>query len=175
MRDHCTVENQFFGCAKISPRGLVPPRTSEHKPVTAYINVAHLRELRLIMSSRRLAARRISVLLEPRTRSSLQHGYHVGNVKPRPSIQWRIKALEYIKPLATYATSTGQRLDVQRLRTDVDKRARIGFYTLSHQQGALSIKPDKADAIIAEFLAQTKNMDHASNVKQLVASVFCLM
>lgn len=124
------------------------------------------------MSSTKLASRRVSTLFDPRTHCSLHHVPHIGKVKRRPSSLWRKEALEYIKPLAAYSTSTGRRLDVQTLRIDVDKRARTGFFTLNHQQGVLTIKPDKADAIIEDFLARKKKMDHASNVKELVASVF---
>lgn len=63
-----------------------------------------------------------------------------------------------------YAT---QRLDVVRLRADVDQRARSGFYQLSRVQGALRLAPDKANAIYKEFLSHKDRRDHGANVRQL--------
>lgn len=71
-----------------------------------------------------------------------------------------------------YATAPRQRLDVQKLRTDVDERARLGFYALNQQQGALHMDRVKANSIAKEFLAKQKTMDHGSNIKQLASSVF---
>ena len=71
-----------------------------------------------------------------------------------------------------YATSRGLKLDVQRLRHDVDERARLGFYTLAKQQGALLMERDVANAIVKEFLAKQNTVDPASNIKQLASSVF---
>jgi hypothetical protein len=67
-----------------------------------------------------------------------------------------------------YAT---QRLDVQRLRADVDKRARNGFYKLSKMQGALAkIEPRTADAIVNDFVAHRASKDPASNIRYLAKS-----
>jgi hypothetical protein len=70
------------------------------------------------------------------------------------------------------ATSTGQKLDVERLRRDVDEKARLGFYTLNQQQGALHMDRVKANSIAKEFLAKQNTMDYGSNVKHLSSSVF---
>lgn len=70
-----------------------------------------------------------------------------------------------------YATSPGQKLDVQRLRKDVDERARLGFYALSQKQGALLMDRVKANSIAKEFLAKQKTADNRSNVKHLASSV----
>lgn len=67
-----------------------------------------------------------------------------------------------------YAT---QKLDVQRLRADVDKRARNGFYKLSKMQGALAkIEPRTADAIVSDFVAHRATKDPASNIRYLAKS-----
>ncbi|KAH6200103.1 hypothetical protein HBI53_156660 [Parastagonospora nodorum] len=66
-----------------------------------------------------------------------------------------------------YATSSGQRHDVQRYRKDVDERGRLGYYVLSKQQGALHMESAKANAIVKEFLAKQKTMDHRSNIQHL--------
>jgi len=63
-----------------------------------------------------------------------------------------------------YAT---QRLDVARLRDDVDQRARSGFYQLCKAQAALKIAPDKANAIYKEFIAHRNKLGHSANVRQL--------
>lgn len=60
---------------------------------------------------------------------------------------------------------------MQRLRTDVDERARLGFYALSQQQGALLMDRVKANSIAKEFFVNQKNMDDASNIKRLASSV----
>jgi hypothetical protein len=64
-----------------------------------------------------------------------------------------------------------QRLDVQRLRADVDKTARKGFYQLSKMQGALAkIEPRTAEAIVQDFVAHKTTKDHASNIRYLAKS-----
>jgi hypothetical protein len=74
-----------------------------------------------------------------------------------------------------YATSSGQRHDVQRYRKDVDERGRLGYYILSKQQGALHMESAKANAIVKEFLAKQKTMDHRSNIQHLATSVSLLI
>jgi hypothetical protein len=74
-----------------------------------------------------------------------------------------------------YATASGQKLDLPRIRADVDERSRIGFYALSQQQGSLLMDRVKANSIAKEFLARKKTMDHGSNVKGLASSAFYLM
>ena len=70
-----------------------------------------------------------------------------------------------------YATQT---FDAKRARADVDKRSRIGFYTLSKQQRTLRMDANTADSIVSDFLHQKSNMDHGSNIRRLAKSVFCL-
>ena len=62
------------------------------------------------------------------------------------------------------------KLDVQRLRVDVDKRARNGFYTLMKQQGPLSLQPSTADAIINDFIHHTDNKEYGPLVQSLAKS-----
>ncbi|KAF2821285.1 hypothetical protein CC86DRAFT_410988 [Ophiobolus disseminans] len=68
-----------------------------------------------------------------------------------------------------YATPVAQKLDVKRLRHDIDERARLGFYTLTKKQGALLMERDVANAIVKEFLAKQNTMDHSSNVRHLTS------
>jgi hypothetical protein len=79
-----------------------------------------------------------------------------------------------IKSSSQIRSYAAQKLDVQRLRKDVDARARLGFYELSKQQGAFSKKMEKgiADSIYKDFLAQKSTMDHGKNVLRLAKSVF---
>lgn len=74
-----------------------------------------------------------------------------------------------------YATSSGQRHDVQRYRKDVDERGRLGYYILSKQQGALHMESAKANSIVKEFVAKQKTTDHRSNVQHLATSVSLLI
>jgi hypothetical protein len=64
------------------------------------------------------------------------------------------------------------RLDGPRARADVDARARLGFYTMNKQQGALKMEPHTAQSIYHDFMAQKDRMDHASNVLRLAKSAF---
>jgi hypothetical protein len=67
------------------------------------------------------------------------------------------------------------KLDVQRFRRDVDTRARLGFYTLSKQQGALGpLEPHTADSIYKDFITQKDKIDHGSNVLRLAKSTLCM-
>jgi hypothetical protein len=83
----------------------------------------------------------------------------------------RIRFTRIDGPRRTYAASSGQKLDVKRARKDVDERARIGFYALGQQQGALKMDRVKANSIAKEFLAKQNTMDHGSNIKHLSSSV----
>ncbi|KAF1935687.1 hypothetical protein EJ02DRAFT_360970 [Clathrospora elynae] len=71
------------------------------------------------------------------------------------------------RAIAQRRNYAAQKLDVQRLRTDVDARARLGFYTLSKQQGTIKMEPHTADSIYKDFLAQKNKMDHGSNIQRL--------
>lgn len=74
-----------------------------------------------------------------------------------------------------YATAPRQRLDVQRLRADVDERGRLGLYTLTKRQGVLNMERDVANGIFKEFLTMRKILEPSSIVKQLATSVFCVI
>lgn len=80
---------------------------------------------------------------------------------------WRAEATSNPIVRRGYAT---QRFDAKRARVDVDKRARVGFYTLSKQQGALKMDANTADSIVADFLHQKSNMEHGSNIQRLAQS-----
>ena len=84
-----------------------------------------------------------------------------------PKSKLRVNAPRNSISKRDYAT---QILDVQRLRVDVDKRARLGFYTLNKKQDVLKIEAHTADAIITDFLAQRSNLDHGSNIRRLATS-----
>ena len=63
-----------------------------------------------------------------------------------------------------------QRFDAPRARADVDERSRLGFYTLSNQQGVLKMEPRLAQSLYADFVAHKGKMDHGVNVLRLVKS-----
>lgn len=72
----------------------------------------------------------------------------------------------------TYATAPRKKLDVKRMRAEVDERARIGYYTLTRKEGVLHIDPAKANSIVKEFLHNEKDIKPAENIKRLSTSVF---
>jgi hypothetical protein len=67
----------------------------------------------------------------------------------------------------TYA----QKLDVTRLRADVDKKARVGWYKLTKQQKILLLEPDVAEAIYNDFLAHKDRKDYGKLIKQFMTSL----
>ncbi|KAF2852597.1 hypothetical protein T440DRAFT_392126 [Plenodomus tracheiphilus IPT5] len=69
-----------------------------------------------------------------------------------------------------YAT---RRLDVVKLRADVDQRSRDGFYRLSKSQGSLQLEADKANAIYKDFLAHESKYDHGGHVIRLAKKYAC--
>lgn len=96
-----------------------------------------------------------------------------GNVTPTPlkRPEWQVKSP--VKGLRqTYATAPRQKLDVKRLRTEVDERARVGYYTLTKKQGVMHIDPATANSIAKEFLNNEKKMEPVENIKRLSASAF---
>lgn len=70
----------------------------------------------------------------------------------------------------SYATK--QRIDGQRARADADARGRLGFYTLTKQQGIHNIEPHTAMSIYDDFVAHKKTMAHGKNVLRIVNSGF---
>jgi hypothetical protein len=89
--------------------------------------------------------------------------------------KWQPRTSRSIISSREYATVPRQKLDVQRLRLDVDERARLGFYTLVKTQGALKIERDVANAVIKEFTARQTTIDHSSNIKSLASSALYLL
>ena len=81
--------------------------------------------------------------------------------QPRTGVQFHSRS---------YATK--QRLDGPRARADVDERSRLGFYTLTKQQGFLNMEPRTAQSIYQDFVANKSKIDHGDNVLRLVESVF---
>jgi hypothetical protein len=128
------------------------------------------------MSSSRLAthtARSLSTARPCVFCHSRQYAQTCGNAATTPSMRPSGRAIT--GRIRAYATNSGQKLDVQRLRVDIDEKGRLGFYTLSQQQGALLMDRVKANSIAKEFLAREKTMDHGSNIKGLASSAFCLV
>jgi len=64
------------------------------------------------------------------------------------------------------------KLDGPRLRSDVDARARLGFYTITKQQAILHIEPHTAQSIYEDFVAHKDKMDYGSHVRRIVQSGF---
>jgi hypothetical protein len=79
----------------------------------------------------------------------------------RQKTSTRIQSREY---------ATKQRFDSARARADVDERSRLGFYTLTKQQGALKMEPHTAQSLYQDFVAHKSKMDHGTNVLRLVES-----
>jgi hypothetical protein len=122
------------------------------------------------MPPSRLASRSARALthLEPcticRLRQSPLAAHRNGAAKPLPlSSRHAINT-----QLRNHATRTT--LDGRRARTEVDARARLGFYTL--QKKLLNMEPHIAQSIYHDFIAQKSNMDHGTNVLRLTKSVF---
>jgi hypothetical protein len=127
-----------------------------------------------MMASPRLLLRPAGTLKNIQPCIFCQSRQFVRNVHPdsaRKPFHWST-AKTFITSSAAYATSPGQRPNVERLRIDVDKHARVGFYTLNRQQRALLTDENTAESIFTDFVAQQNNMDHGSNIKRLAASVF---
>jgi len=66
------------------------------------------------------------------------------------------------------------KLDVKRLRQDVDERSRLGFYGLSKLQGVLLYERDVANAIYNEFASKHKTANLTTLMTQLSSSTFNL-
>lgn len=124
------------------------------------------------MAAQRLTMRptqmlpRIELCIFCRMRPSLNkvQGFRLTNERAR-----RARSNDTIR---FYAAAAGQRYDTKRYRADVDKRARLGLYTLTKREGILKMQPHKADAIYTDFVAQKNNLDPGSNIKRLATSAF---
>jgi hypothetical protein len=120
------------------------------------------------MSSSRLLARSVSSIARSdvcafcHTRQQLLIGRN--NILQQPT-----RAVQPNVFRRTYA----QKLDVKRLRTDVDKRARVGWYTLLRQSGPVLPAADKAEAIYNDFVAHKDKKDYWKLIKQFTTSPSC--
>jgi hypothetical protein len=166
------VESPKFLTRQDFTRIFVAPRTPE---ICSCFTVVQrpLFPTNYTMSSSRLVARSADVLRAERLCvfcNLRQHSIYVN--APRPSFQpiRRARRTGIVSLDRAYATSASQKLDGQRLRKDVDERARLGFYALSQKQGALLMDRVKANSIAKEFLARQKTTDNHSNVKQMATS-----
>ncbi|KAF2993738.1 hypothetical protein E8E13_000439 [Curvularia kusanoi] len=61
-----------------------------------------------------------------------------------------------------------QKLDVKRLRADVDRKNRMGFYQLSRREKILLLEPDVAEAMYNEFVNRKDKANLSSCVKTLL-------
>ncbi|XPT03320.1 hypothetical protein M3J09_012414 [Ascochyta lentis] len=113
------------------------------------------------MSSSRLLARSASSIVRPdvcvfcRARQLLP-------VNCNSAFRLPAKATHSNVIKRTYA----QKLDVKRLRADVDKKGRFGWYALTKKQGVLLVERDKAEAIYNDFVAHKDKKEYGKLVKQ---------
>lgn len=117
------------------------------------------------MSSSRALARSASSIIQ----SDVCAFCHTRQLLPMGHSNFRLpaKAIQPSILRRTYA----QRLDVTRLRADVDKRARVGWYKLTKQQRILLLEPDVAEAIYSDFVAHKDRKDYGKQIKQLMTSL----
>ena len=114
------------------------------------------------MSSYSVLARSASVALRSeicsfcRARPSLPIGRNAAAAQPVAS--------------RVYRRSYAQKLDVKRLRADVDKRSRLGWYRMTKDQKILLVQPDVAEAIYNDFVAHKDGKEYGKLVGQLVSS-----
>jgi len=59
---------------------------------------------------------------------------------------------------------------VKRLREDVDKRSRLGWYKMTKGQKILLLEPHVAEAIYNDFVAHKDRKEYGKLVKQLMTS-----
>lgn len=67
-----------------------------------------------------------------------------------------------------------QKLDVKRLRFDVDKKARAGWYKLMKKQKILLLEPDVAEAIYNDFVAHKDKKEYGKLISQFTKSMSCV-
>lgn len=72
--------------------------------------------------------------------------------------------------IQNYATKRG--FNASRVRADVDERGRLGFYTLTKQQGILKMEPRTAQSLYQDFITHKNKMDHGTNVLRLAKSAY---
>ena len=114
------------------------------------------------MSSSRVLARCASAALRSdvcafcRARPSLPVGRNAAAAQPVAS--------------RVYRRGYAQKLDVKRLRADVDKRSRLGWYRMTRDQKILLVQPDVAEAIYNDFAAHKEGKEYGKLVRQLVSS-----
>ncbi|KAH7408579.1 hypothetical protein DE146DRAFT_381843 [Phaeosphaeria sp. MPI-PUGE-AT-0046c] len=118
----------------------------------------------LVRHARSLPIASSCAFCQARLITSYMHGNALNNPSKRSSRETK----SHVHGLhQAYATSAKPRLDTQRLRVDVDERARLGFYALNQKQKVLLIDRVTANSIAKEFLVNQKTMDPGKNVQNL--------
>jgi hypothetical protein len=171
------VEKPTFSCAKIFPRNFVPPRTPELRHDHGHFDI-NLERHPVLISNMPLyhlatpSARSLSIFETCIFCQSRQLAGFARNKTGRRLLKhlgYPTRVTISNSQRQSYTSPAVQRLDVRRLRADVDERGRLGFYTLTKKQGALHMEAATANSIVKEFLHRQKSMDHKSNVEQLAS------
>lgn len=118
------------------------------------------------MSSTRVLARSVSSVL----RSDVCSFCHARQLLPigyNSTLQSPAKAAQP----SVFKRSYAQKLDVKRLRADVDKKARLGWYKMTKGQKILLLEPDAAEAIYNDFVAHKDRKEYGKLIKQLMTSL----
>ncbi|KAJ4330282.1 hypothetical protein N0V95_010081 [Ascochyta clinopodiicola] len=113
------------------------------------------------MSSSRLLARSARSIIRPDV-CVFCHARQLLPVNCSNTIRLPAKATQSNVFKRNYA----QKLDVKRLRADVDKKGRYGWYALTKKQGVLLVERDKAEAIYNDFVAHKDKKEYGKLVKQ---------
>lgn len=61
---------------------------------------------------------------------------------------------------------------MKRLRADVDKKGRLGWYKLTKAQKILLLEPTVAEAIYNDFVAHKDRKEFGKVIKQLMTSSY---
>ncbi|KAF2624690.1 hypothetical protein BU25DRAFT_413237 [Macroventuria anomochaeta] len=115
------------------------------------------------MSSSRLLARSASSI----TRTDVCAFCHVRQLLPIGRNSAFRPPTEAAQP-SVFRRTYAQKLDVKRLRADVDKKARLGWYKLTKGQKILLLEPDVAEAIYNDFAAHKDRKEYGKLIKQLI-------
>lgn len=117
------------------------------------------------MSSSRLLARSASLIV----RTDVCAFCHARQLLPIGRINTIRSPAKAAQP-SVFRRAYAQKLDVKRLRTDVDKKGRLGWYKLTKRQGLLLLEADKAEAIYNDFVAHKDKKEYGKLVKQFTTS-----
>ncbi|KAJ4985522.1 hypothetical protein SVAN01_08993 [Stagonosporopsis vannaccii] len=115
------------------------------------------------MSSSRVLARSTSSL----SRSDVCAFCHARQLLPagwNSAFRTPTKAAQHQASRRGYA----QKLDVKRLRADVDKKGRLGWYKMTKDQKILLLEPAVAEAIYNDFVAHKDRKEYGKVIKQLM-------